>query len=135
MDRIARDAFLPLVSALIVFVACPSPHSSSAIATQTSQPDVRIADCNGPATSLPSELRAALKPRTHRIDPDDSWAALARQVPGGFAGVVNLDGKRTLLLTHPEMAAEAKRALAADPWFRHYFDVSNAQVVQARWDF
>jgi len=66
--------------------------------------------------------------------PDDHWADLAERVPGGFAGTLYLDGKPTLMLTHPEQASEAKNALVSDPSFRG-FNLMGAQVLQARWDF
>jgi hypothetical protein len=65
---------------------------------------------------------------------DDHWADLAEQVPGGFAGILYVDHKPTLMLTHPEHAAEAKRILASDPSLRS-FNIMDAQVVKARWDF
>jgi hypothetical protein len=68
------------------------------------------------------------------MHPDDHWADLAENVPGGFAGVLYVDGKPTLMLTHPEQAAQAKRALAPDLSLRS-FAVKDAQVLKARWDF
>ena len=66
--------------------------------------------------------------------PDDHWADLAEQIPGGFAGVLYSNGKPVVMLTRPDQAAAAKAALAADPTFRG-FDIAHAEVRQARWDF
>ncbi|MFL5577630.1 MAG: hypothetical protein ACJ79S_16870 [Gemmatimonadaceae bacterium] len=93
---------------------------------------VRVRECAGPATNLPADLAAALPPRTGMMRPDDQWADLAAEVPGGFAGVVYDQGRPVLLLTRPAEAAAAKQALA--PHLTG-FDVANAEVRQARWDF
>jgi hypothetical protein len=66
--------------------------------------------------------------------PDDHWADLAEKIPGGFAGVLFIQGKPTIWLVHPEDGAAAKTALLADPSFGN-FDIQGAQVLQARWDF
>ena len=67
--------------------------------------------------------------------PDDHWADIAERIPGGFAGILyDLNGKPTLMLTHPEKAQEVKNALVSDYSFRH-FDLVGAQVLQARWSF
>src|SRR5438105_4462639 len=101
--------------ALVLFQACTSRRSGAPVPldTRRTKTDVRVADCEGPALSLASGIRSTLKPRTGRMNPDDHWADLAEQVPGGFAGVLYVDDKPTLMLTHPERAAETKRALAA----------------------
>jgi hypothetical protein len=95
---------------------------------------LRVADCDGPPVSLQANLRTLLGPRTGQTDPDDHWADLAEQIPGGFAGVLYSDGKPVLMLTHPEQATEAKLALASDPTFNG-FDLAHAEVRKARWDF
>ena len=100
------------------------PHSDS----------LRVADCDGPAVSLPRNLRALLGPRTGQMIPDDHWADLAERIPGGFAGVLYSKGTPVLMLTRPQEAIEAKRVLALDPTFNG-FDISRAQVRKARWDF
>lgn len=76
-----------------------------------------------------------LEPRTGRMVPDDHWADIAEGLPGGFAGILyDLNGKPTLMLTHPVHAPEVKAALASDYSFRH-FDLIGAQVLRARWSF
>ena len=96
---------------------------------------VRVADCDGPARSLPPELRLALRPRTGQMVPDDHWADLAERIPGGFAGILyDRNMKPILMLTDPERADEVKKVLVSDRTFRH-FDLVGARVFKARWDF
>jgi hypothetical protein len=66
------------------------------------------------------------------MQPDDSWADLAKTVPGGFAGAY-YDSARTpvLLLTQPARAAAAKQALSG----HLNFPLAQATVREARWDF
>jgi hypothetical protein len=93
---------------------------------------VRVRDCSGAATSLAPAIASTLPPRDGGMMPDDQWADLAERVPGGFAGVLYVDGKPVLMLTDPSEAAAAKRALApALPGF----DVAGAAVHKARWNF
>lgn len=123
------------VASTLVLVACSSTTTpvQSLIDAQYAH-DVRVRDCNGPALSLPSALRAQLQPRTGMMQPDDHWADLAEKIPGGFAGVLLIDGQPSMWLVHPEQEAAAKAALLTDPSFGN-FDFRRAQVLQARWDF
>ena len=92
----------------------------------------RVASCQGPATDLPEAARASLRAGGTFGTSDDGWAALARDVPGGFAGVFYDGGRPVLLLTNPARAAAAKAALASRiPGF----PVSSAEVRPARWTF
>lgn len=93
---------------------------------------VRLAQCEGPATSLPDSLARQLPPRTGHMIPDDRWADLATTVPGGFAGVFR-DSAHTqiLMLTEPAQASAAKQALAG----KIGISVQQATVRQARWNF
>jgi hypothetical protein len=45
------------------------------------------------------------------MQPDDQWADLAREVPGGFAGVILANGQPALFLRDTTKAARAKEAL------------------------
>src|SRR5437867_5792352 len=93
---------------------------------------MRVKDCNGPAKSLDPAIAATLPPRTGSMRPDDEWADLAQRVPGGFAGVLYINGKPVLMLTDPSQAAAAKAALApAIPGFA----IAGAAVHEARGDF
>jgi hypothetical protein len=70
------------------------------------------------------------------MTPHDQWADMARQAPGGFAGVLYDNGQPVLMLTRPEEAAAAKAELA--PLLRTQipdFDLAGAEVRPARWDF
>ncbi len=124
------------VATMVVIVSCAAIKHEPAAPTEKTQrsADVRVADCEGAPFSLSAERRAMLKPRTGHMVPDDHWAELAENNPGGFAGVLYLDGKPTLMLADPELAAQAKQMLAADPTFRG-FNIMGAQVLKARWDF
>jgi hypothetical protein len=116
---------------LFVAVAC-SDTTATRERAPTKPASIRVRDCEGPALSVASDLVAALVPRDGRMQPDDQWADLALRVPGGFAGVIYSDGKPVLFLTDPSKAAQAKQALASQ---LGSFDVTNAIVRQARWDF
>lgn len=112
----------------------------SSACSEATQPDrltptlslTRIADCVGPATSLDPAIAASLPARAGLRTPDDTWADLAKKVPGGFAGILYVEGTPVLMLTDPSQAGAAKEALAAEiPWF----DILGAEVRAARWDF
>lgn len=127
-------AFLVLATAgAAPAVSCSTPDERNP-EPGLSEPALRVRDCEGPATSLPAELAATLEPRPAPTTQDDHWANIAREVPGGFAGVLYDDGQPVLMLTRPEEAQEAKAALASrfSPGF---FDVAQAEVRLARWDF
>ena len=120
---------------LLLLIGCsPVQPVTATISDQKKLGDVRVADCDGEPSSLPLQYRSKLSPRTGRMNPDDHWADLAETIPGGFAGVLYRNGKPTLLLTHPEQAEAAKRALSADPTFSS-FDITGGQVEKVRWDF
>lgn len=111
-------------------VACSSATQPDNLTLNPSL--ARVADCNGPATSLDPAIASTLPPRDGRMMPDDEWANLAERVPGGFAGVLYVASKPVLLLTDPSQAAAAKTALASSLPF---FDVGSAEVRRARWNF
>lgn len=120
-----------LVTAIGVgLVGCSSSHRS--VAPTPTVASVRLAQCEGPASSLPDSLARNLPRRTGRMIPDDRWADLATTVPGGFAGVF-YDSTHTpiLMLREPGQATPAKQALAG----KISFPVEQATVRQARWDF
>ncbi|HYO74299.1 MAG TPA: hypothetical protein VEU33_50320, partial [Archangium sp.] len=125
--------FLVLATAGAATAVSCTPDESNP-GSGLSEPPMRVRDCEGPATSLPAELAATLEPRPAPTTPDDQWAHIAREVPGGFAGVLYDNGQPVLMLTRPQEAQEAKAALASrfPPGF---FDVAKAEVRRARWDF
>jgi hypothetical protein len=125
-----RFCLLKVLVVVFVVAAC-------AASTEPRQPQlrpslIRVADCDGPATSLDPAIAATLPPRDGWMRPDDQWADLAQRVPGGFAGVMYVDSKPVLMLTDPTQAAAAKQALA--PEFVA-FDINGAEVRKVRWDF
>lgn len=63
---------------------------------------------------------------------DDAWSDIARDTPGGFAGVIRENGVPTVFLTDTTKKAEASVALAA----RHmYYGPAGPHVRAARWNF
>jgi hypothetical protein len=130
VPMIQRFRSMQLLVAPIIIAACSG----------STQPDlrkvnpslVRVADCSGPARSLDASLVSTLPPRSGNMNPDDRWADLAEQVPGGFAGVLYVDNKPVLMLTDPSQASAAKKALASQ---LAGFNVAGAEVRKARWDF
>jgi hypothetical protein len=116
--------------AAIVLVGCRAPNTVASL-TPPQRP-IRLAQCEGPASTLPESLARHLPLRTRRMIPDDRWADLAATVPGGFAGVF-YDSAHTpiLMLTEVAQAAAAKEALAG----KISFPVQQATVRQARWNF
>lgn len=87
----------------------------------------------GEARSLDPSLR--LPPVTGAQTVDDQWAAIARQVPGGWGGVWLVDAQPTIFLVHPDRRDEAVAALYAFGVGQPGFDVRSAAVLQGRWDF
>jgi endonuclease/exonuclease/phosphatase family metal-dependent hydrolase len=78
-----------------------------------------------PLDSLARQLRRAR---------DADWASIAREVPGGFAGLYVEQGRVVLLLTDTLQKAAALPAVARRlP--RPDLDIEHARVVQARWSF
>ena len=109
---------------------CTAAPRVTAAATQPAP--LRLAQCDGPATSLPDSLARQLPPRTGRMIPDDRWADLAITTPGGFAGVFR-DSTYTqiLMLTDPSQASAAIAAVAG----KVGLGLLPPTVRQARWDF
>src|SRR5690348_5976699 len=97
--------------AAIVLMGCRAPNTV-ALPNPPQRP-IHLAQCEGPASSLPESLARRLPPRTGRMIPDDRWADLAATLPGGFAGVL-YDSAHTpiLMLTDVAQATAAKEALA-----------------------
>lgn len=137
MPRRIRVVNVAVAAAPCIVWACACTAAAPTVTPPRDIPhsgNARVADCDGPPVSLPNNLRALLGPRTGQMVPDDHWADLAEQIPGGFAGILYLDGKPTIMLTRPDEAVATKQALVSDFTFRH-FDIANAQVRKARWDF
>lgn len=106
--------------------------AATPVASPPPAPPIRLAQCVGPALSLPDSLARELPRRTGRMLPDDRWAALATTIPGGFAGVLYDSAHNPILmLVDPAQATAAKQAL--DGKIR--FPLQQATVRRARWDF
>ena len=122
--------FLSAVVGAFAVVGCNASHRS--VAPAPSAPLIRLAQCDGPATSLPDSLARQLPRRTGRMIPDDRWADLATMLPGGFAGAF-YDSAHTpiLMLAEPAESSAAKQALAGKVGFLPQY----ATVRQARWNF
>lgn len=147
MPRLPRPARALAALALLVAGGCsdaatgPAPGAgdgAGAAPTATgahNQDVVRVRACDGPATSLPAALAGQLPTggdAAARGTIDDHLAALARRVPGGFAGVFYDQGRPVLLLTDPSRAADAKAALASE---LPGFEIAAAEARAARWTF
>ena len=126
-----RFDFVFGIGALLVLQAC---SATGRLVGSPPHEFVKVADCVGPASSLPDALAAALPPRTGNMQPDDQWADLAATIPGGFAGFF-YDGahRPVLMLTRPEAADSARHAL--DNMVPGSFPIGSAIVERARWDF
>ena len=121
---------LAIAGYMLLLSACRVASSPTVVTRQPTP--VHLAQCVGPATSLPDSLARGLPPRTGRMQPDDSWADLARTIPGGFAGTIyDSTHSPVLMLTQPALAASAKQALVG----RLAFPITDATVREARWDF
>ena len=73
-----------------------------------------------------------------RVTPtrDTEWAMIAREVPGGFAGLYLEEGRVVVLLTDTLQRAAALPALRQRMLrWRPDLDYEGARVVQARWSF
>jgi hypothetical protein len=92
---------------------------------------VRVADCIGPAISLPARIADTLTPQSYVVKD----AELASSVPGGYAGILYDSAHRPLLLlTRPQAADSAKAALLM-PLAESHFPVLSATVQAVRWDY
>ena len=122
--------FLAAVFGAIAIAGCSI--SRTPVAPRPPAAPIRLAQCEGPATSLPDSLARQLPPRTGHMIADDRWADLATTIPGGFAGVF-YDSAHTpiLMLTEPAQASAAKQALVGEIGF----PLQKATVRQARWNF
>jgi hypothetical protein len=86
-----------------------------------------LSDCTLTAGFVPP-----VAPSGSRAQPDVLWAAAARVVPGGWAGLFLDfdDGALTANLVDPSRQAEATQAL-----LEFGIDIRGARVRQVRWDF
>jgi hypothetical protein len=115
-----------LLFTMVLLSSCKSSDSTPAPSTSC--------DPTSPGPSLAEDIRASLPP-SDPLARDAQWADIARQVPGGWAGIF-LDGSGTLTmyLVDPSQEAEAKAALYA-LGVGLPRDIRQARVIQGRWDF
>ncbi|HEX2076358.1 MAG TPA: hypothetical protein VHG08_01580 [Longimicrobium sp.] len=142
-----RSPFAVLLAAALL-AACSEPMTGAdPAAISAVDPDdpawVAAAEpCTprSPALSLTADKREALPPLTGRFDtPDDEWARVAREVPGGWGGLLYVEGRLTLYLVDPgqrEAAVSAlERLLAGTGHARVVPELRGAAVRRGRWDF
>ena len=92
-------------------------------------------DPTAPGPSLAQVRLDSVPPRpTEPRTVDDHWAAIAREVPGGWGGLFLDDGVPTIYLVEPDLRTEAIDALIAFG-IGQEFDMANARVWTGRWDF
>jgi hypothetical protein len=90
---------------------------------------------NAPGPSVPAAIRESLAPfpQGPQATIDDRWAVTAREIPGGFAGII-LEGGPVVFLVDTTKRDAAVAALIA----RHALPgrhPERARVRKARWDF
>ena len=95
---------------------------------------VRFPDCEGPATSVAAAFDVTI-PLETSLRNHELFAALAKAVPGGFAGVFQDKAQQVLLLTDPSRETEAKAALGPYITNLYSLDLDAVDVRKARWDF
>ena len=90
---------------------------------------------DAPGPSVPAAIRESLAPfpQGRQATIDDRWAQTAREIPGGFAGII-LEGGPVVFLVDTTKRDSALAALIA----RHAIPgrhPERARVRKARWDF
>jgi hypothetical protein len=122
----ARGALL--VTAVLTLACLRVSPSQGAGASEACPPDL-------PGPSVPAAIRESLAPfpTGRQATIDDQWAVTAREIPGGFAGIILEGGPVVFLVdtTQREAALAALIARHAIPG-RH---PERARVRRARWDF
>jgi hypothetical protein len=141
MTRVAHRALL-LAFALGACARAQAPQggrpnaSSEMRAPVVSRGDTAWADVGRPCGPAEPVWSPPLDSAARRLEHgrDARWAAIAREVPGGFAGFYAEDGRLVVLLTDTLQKDAALRALAPLRQ-RSHLDLANARVAPARWDF
>ncbi|MCR4339783.1 MAG: hypothetical protein NUW01_07850 [Gemmatimonadaceae bacterium] len=130
-----RHSLKTVLVAVILTAGCSDPTQPPVEPIENAARELlRFPDCEGPATSVDPAFDITLPLETY-LRNHELFAALAKEVPGGFAGVFQDKAQPVLLLTDPSRETEAKAALA--PYFINLYgiDMATVEVRRARWDF
>src|SRR5947208_477356 len=119
-----------VVSLALLGLACahPSPDPRWTSLGRSCPADAPVVDV--PAAALDS---LGLSIPAPAVTPDDRWAALAREVPGGFAGMM-LEGGLVVFLVDTTQRDAALAALAARRGLEGR-DPKRVRVRKVRWNF
>ena len=129
-----RPCLSLLVSALVFVAACGGEPTQPVEQKTFARDLLPYPDCAGPATSVDPAFDVTL-PLETGLRAHELFAALAKELPGGFAGVFNDRDQPVLLLTDPAQSSTAKAALAPYAVNLGSIDLARAEVRAARWDF
>ncbi len=104
------------------------------VARSQGRPD-KACTQDGPGPSVPAAIRESLPPlpRGREATIHDRWAATARDIPGGFAGVI-LDGGLVVFLVDTTKRDAALAALAQQGALLGR-DPNHVRARKVRWDF
>lgn len=130
-----RPGLKTLLATLVLAAACSDPTQPPVEPIEIAARELlRFPDCEGPATSVDAAFDVTLPLETY-LRNHELFAALAREVPGGFAGVFQDKSQPVLLLADPSRQTEAKAALA--PYLTNLYglDMATVEVRTARWNF
>lgn len=130
-----RHCLKTVFASVIFTAACSDPTQPPVEPTEKAVRQlVRFPDCEGPATSVDPAFDVTVPLETY-LQNHKLFAALAKEVPGGFAGVFHDREQPVMLLTDPAKAAQAKTALAPYLADLGTFNLALAEIRAARWDF
>src|SRR5438552_14787759 len=119
----------PVVAVALLGVACAHPSEAPRWARLG-----QSCPADAPAVEVPVTLRDSVRGLGASFrDDDDRWADLAREVPGGFAGMM-LEGGLVVFLVDTTQRDAALAALAARGGLEGR-DPKRVRVRKARWDF
>jgi hypothetical protein len=108
--------------------------ATASCARTTPKPAVLDENCrpDAPAVSVPAAARESLPNGVHFSSTEENWARVAREIPGGFGGVIRQDGGLLVYLVDTTQRTEAAAALIA----RRVVSSSDAPRIRAaRWSF
>lgn len=117
---------------VVLLVGCyTGPLEVEPSAWMWEHPYVGALCASTPGPSLSQARADSIPERRGRETVDDEWAAIAREVPGGWGGRFKVDNRLTIYMVHPEQLEEAIPVL-----MRLGAGVgSRPDVLEGRWDF